>query len=76
MKSILFRKVGWLYYPVSVIGWALMVLTIILPVWAFHMINQHLHSISHTLMYVFPYAVALLVLLWWTASKTSPRDIR
>lgn len=74
MKSNLFRKVGRFYCPVSVVGWALTAVTVILPVWVFHVIYKHLHSTSHTLMYLFPYAVVLLVLLWRTASKTSARD--
>ena len=74
LKPIWFRKVGWFYRPASVIGCVLTALTIALSVYAFRMIDNRLHSASHTMLFSFPYTASLFALLWRTASLTSPRD--
>lgn len=74
MKPIWFRRIGWVYRPASVIGWVLTAVTLALPAYAFRVIDDRLHSARHTSLFLFPYAAALLLLLWRTASRTSPRD--
>lgn len=68
-----FSPWGWVYRPVSVVGWVAVFLVAAFLVHTFIAINARAHSASDTLYGVFPYAVCALVLLYWLASKTSGR---
>ncbi|HEY2585340.1 MAG TPA: hypothetical protein VGI81_06205 [Tepidisphaeraceae bacterium] len=65
-----FRRFGWVYRPVSAIGWGITIITAALIVNVFLAVDRHSHSASDTLWGVFPYAVCFLVLANWVASHT------
>jgi hypothetical protein len=65
-----FRKVGWVYQPVSFAGWVVMVVALGLCVWVFLVVDRRSHSVSDTLIGVFPYATLFLIIAGWIASNT------
>lgn len=74
MKNPLwFKPLGWLYRPVTLTGWILTLITVLLIVRIFLVIDRQSHSVSDTLTGVFPWAWIFLVTLGWVASKTSAR---
>jgi hypothetical protein len=71
MKRKWFEKFGWIYRPTSLMGWTITLITLSLCVWVFLAVDRRSHSVSDTLMDIFPY-VALFLIIWgWVASKTS-----
>jgi len=71
MKRAWFRRWGWLYRPVAVPGWLVVVLAAIFCVNVFLVVDRHSHSASDTLYGIFPYFVSTLVVVGWIASHTS-----
>jgi hypothetical protein len=71
VQTIWFRKVGWIYVPVSIIGTVLLLLTIVFCVTVFLAIDRHSHSVSDTLYGIFPYFVSAFTILFWIAGNTS-----
>ena len=69
-----FRAWGWVYRPVSIVGWVIMGCAAIFCLLVFLAIDRHSHSASDTLYGVFPYFVGTLVVLNWFASKTSGHE--
>jgi len=71
MSGHWFKKWGWIYRPVNIIGWLLTFFTIFLIAWVFMVVDRNSHSASDTLIGVFPWAWIFLATLNWIASKTS-----
>ena len=71
MGHIWFKKVGWIYQPISIWGWIIALITILLCVQVFAAVDARSHSVSDTFYGVFPYIIAYLVVAWWIASNTS-----
>jgi hypothetical protein len=71
MKVNWFESWGWIYRPISWVGWLLVGLTIAFLIPIFLTVDSHSHSVSDTFYGVFPYFVPTLALLYWIASKTS-----
>jgi hypothetical protein len=65
-----FRKFGWVYRPVTLAGWVVLVVALGLCVWVFVVVDRRSHSASDTLIGVFPYAALFLMIAGWIASKT------
>ncbi|MDQ6887727.1 MAG: hypothetical protein M3068_10580 [Gemmatimonadota bacterium] len=72
MSHIWFRPLGWIYRPVSVAGWLVTIITLGLCVQFLVAVDRHSHSVSDTLIGVFPYAALFLIFAGWIASHTSP----
>ena len=68
-----FKKVGWIYKPITIIGWFITVITILLCAQIFIFFDSHSHSVSDTFYGVFPYIVSYLVVAGWIASNTSKK---
>lgn len=66
-----FKKWGWVYLPISAMGWILTALLAFIIGWIFKVADRHSHSGSDTLMNTFPWAWIGIVTLGWIASKTS-----
>lgn len=66
-----FKPWGWLYRPVSMVGWLAVLIVAAFCVQVFIAIDRHSHSASDTLFGVFPYVVCSFVILQWVASNTS-----
>lgn len=73
MNENWFRRVGWLYVPVSVIGVVLWVLAALFCATVFMAVDRHSHSASDTLYGIFPFFVCTFLLLDWIGSRTSGR---
>jgi hypothetical protein len=71
MKFIWFEPWGWIYRPMSRVGWLLVCLTIVFLISVFLAVDRHSHSVSDTLYGIFPYFVSSLMTLYWIASRTS-----
>lgn len=71
MKNIWFRRLGWIYRPVSWQGVILVLLALAFCVQVFLAVDRHSHSVSDTLYGVFPYFGCCFLLVNWVASNTS-----
>ena len=70
MSSRWFKRIGWLYAPVSVPGAVADVLAVLFCLTVFRAIDRHSHSVSDTLYGVFPFFVCTFLLLDWLGRKT------
>lgn len=66
-----FKKAGWVYVPISIIGSFLTVCTLIFCITVFIAIDKNAHSATDTLYGVFPYFVSAFTILFWVASNSS-----
>ena len=73
MNENWFRRVGWLYIPVSVIGVVMWVLAALFCATVFLAVDRHSHSVSDTLYGIFPFFVCTFLLLDWVGSRTRDR---
>jgi hypothetical protein len=71
MKNNWFKRVGWVYAPVSVPGIVLGLIALVFCVQVFVAIDRHSHSASDTLYGIFPYFACCFLLFNWIASNTS-----
>ena len=71
MNLVWFKKWGWIYRPISFVGWIISVLTIILCLQVFIAVDLRTNSVSDLFYGVLPYLVSYLVIAGWTASNTS-----
>lgn len=71
MKKRWFRKWGWIYYPVRLEGWTVVIVCAIFCAQVFMAVDRRSHSVSDTFYGIFPYVVPALGVLIWIASKTS-----
>jgi len=74
MEANWFRKVGWLYYPTSIIGVVISILAIVFCVTVFNAVDQKSHSVSDTLYGIFPYFVSVITILFWIAGNSSGKE--
>ena len=73
MNAVWFKRCGWLYRPVSVIGVGIVVLVLAYCAQVFVAVDHHSHSVSDTINGVFPYFATSFLLLNWLAARTSDR---
>ena len=71
MKNVWFRRLGWVYRPVSWQGAVLLLLAIAFCIQVFLAVDRHSHSVSDTLYGIFPYFAGTFLLVNWLASNTS-----
>ena len=71
MKTIWFRKVGWFFFPINIIGGIITFLLLILLATVVIAANRNAHSISDMMYSIFPYAVCCFYLVNWIGSNTS-----
>jgi hypothetical protein len=74
MKKRWFKRYGWVYLPVSVVGSVLLLLMLLFCIQVFIAIDRHSHSASDTLFLVFPYFASCFLLLNWIGTNTSRTD--
>ena len=74
MKHYWFKRLGWVYRPVSWQGIIVVLLAAAFCVNVFLAVDRHSHSVSDTLYGVFSYFVCTFLLTNWVASNTSPTD--
>ena len=71
MNTRWFKRCGWVYLPVSVIGSVISLVSLLFCVQVFIAIDRHSHSASDTLFQVFPYFVSCFLLVNWLGENTS-----
>ena len=71
MRLIWFKKVGWIYLPVSAAGIILTLGVLAFCVSVFLAVDKNSHSVSDTLYGIFPYFVSAFAVLFWIAHHTS-----
>ena len=71
MNSIWFKKLGWLYVPVHVMGLLVSAAIVFLNVIFFIAIDRQSHSASDTLIHFFVYFTCTAFWWKWIAEKTS-----
>ncbi len=71
MKLHWFERFGWWYRPVSLMGVLVSAAAIALCVWVFLAVDRNSHSVSDTLIGVFPYVISFFVVWGWVASNTT-----
>jgi hypothetical protein len=74
MKKTWFKPIGWIYYPVSLIGWVITVITLLLCIQFFIAVDRNSHSASDTLISFFPYGALFVIIAGWIASKTCQKS--
>lgn len=70
MNTQWFKKSGWIYVPVSIIGVILYLLNMTFCLTVFIAVDRHSHSVSDTFYGIFPFFVSSFTLLFWIASNT------
>ena len=70
MKN-LFKPLGWIYVPVSVIGSLITLLLLSMFIHDFLFIDSRAHSVSDTYYNFIPYGFIYIATYLWIASKTS-----
>ena len=71
MKTVWFKRVGWLYLPVSVPGVIISAAALAFCVQVFLAVDRHSHSVSDTLYGIFPFFACAFLLFDWIAGRTS-----
>jgi hypothetical protein len=71
MKLNWFKKIGWIYFPVSIPGWLIAIFTLILIVHDFLAVDKHSHSVSDTYSGFIPFCGLYFIAYMWIASNTS-----
>jgi len=71
MKQTWFKKAGWLYLPVYVMGMLVTLAAIIFIVPVCMAVFRNGHSVSNDLYQIFVYASCTLLWWKWIAEKTS-----
>jgi hypothetical protein len=74
MKKIWFKKYGWIYIPISAIGFLIAAFTIILCVHDFLAVDRNSHSVSDTYYNFIPYGGLYIIIYMWVASNTSEKN--
>ena len=73
MKNSWFKRLGWLFYPISWQGFVISMLALAFCVQVFVAMDRRSHSVSDTLYGIFPYFACCFLLLNWVAQNSSQR---
>lgn len=71
MKHPWFKRVGWLYLPISLPGVIIALLALAFCAQVFLAVDRHSHSASDTLYGIFPFFACAFLLYDWIAGRTS-----
>ncbi|HET9055894.1 MAG TPA: hypothetical protein VFN30_03500 [Chitinophagaceae bacterium] len=71
MKSLWFKKSGWIYIPVHLIGLLITAGAVAIDIWFFIVIDRNSHSVSDTLINFFVYFSCVAFWWKWLAEKNS-----
>jgi hypothetical protein len=69
-----FKKLGWIYVPVSVWGWIVTILYSAVSVYTLISIGQNYNSLKNSLIRFFPYFISFSVVFFWIAGNNSSND--
>ena len=71
MLTNLFKKTGWFYLPISLLGWVVLLVYLAVNAQFFMAIDRNSHSVSDTLINFFPHFISLSAFYWWIASNSA-----
>lgn len=71
MKMVAFRKMGWLYKPVSILGWIILIAAVVFLVSVYTTYNKHAHGFEDLAYKIYPHYIATFLLYQWIAHKSS-----
>ena len=71
MKSVWFKRAGWIYLPVSLPGAIITLAALTFCAQVFMTVDHKSHSASDTLYGIFPFFVGTFLLFDWIAERTS-----
>ena len=71
MKTIWFKRCGWVYIPIHTAGFILTLLTIVFSVPVYMAIIKNGDSVSDDLYHIFVYTTCTVFWWKWIAHKTS-----
>jgi len=71
MKIQWFKRLGWLYVPISLPGMMVTLGALAFCARVFLVVDRKSHSVSDTLYGVFPFFACAFLLFDWIAGKTS-----
>ena len=66
-----FKKSGWIYVPVSILGWIITVVYIAISIYTLITIDQNYNSLKNSLIRFFPYFISFSVVFFWIAGNNS-----
>jgi hypothetical protein len=69
--KIPFKRFGWIYKPVSVLGWSVTIIYFAISVFTLISIDQSYNSLKNSLIRFFPYFMSFSVVFFWIASNNS-----
>ena len=75
MKRTWFKRLGWVYWPVSWQGSGIVLAGMAFCIQVFAAVDRHSHSASATLYGVFPYFACCFLLFNWVGSNTSRNPV-
>jgi hypothetical protein len=70
MKTHWFKNWGFVHRPIAWPGWLAWALGAIISLNVFRALDRHANSVSDLAYQIFPYFVAVFLLLEWLAGKT------
>lgn len=73
MKTIWFKRFGWIHLPTSIPGAILCLLAVLFCFTVFMAVDGDSHSVTDTLYGVFPSFVLTFLLLDWIGERTSEK---
>lgn len=71
MKEVWFKQIGWVYFPVSPMGWLVTVLAILFMVPIVIAVVRNGHSVTDDLYQIFVFSTCTAFWWKWVAEKTS-----
>lgn len=71
---IQFKKIGWIYVPVSALGWIITLLYLAISIYTLVSIDQRYNSLKDSLIRFFPYLISFTVVLFWIAVNTCDKS--
>lgn len=66
-----FNKKGWIYLPVSVAGWIVIIVYCSVSVYTLVAIDRNYNSLINSLIRFFPYFISYSVIFFWIAGNSS-----
>jgi hypothetical protein len=66
-----FIKKGWIYFPVTVAGWSVTIVYLLISIFTLVAIDLNYNSLVNSLIRFFPYFISYTVILFWIAGNTS-----
>lgn len=69
-----FKRLGWIYSPVSAAGWIITLLFAAIQVITLISIDSNYNSLCHSLIRFFPYFISISVVWYWIAANMSREE--